>query len=300
MGASVDNALKIQFTDLLHQKSQQIKARLRPFVNIFPLVGDIAAYDGVGDIEAREVVGRIQPVVFQDIEHLRRKIKRRRFEVTIPVDSSDVRGSLLDPSKSYAQACIFAIERVFDRVVVESMFSDVLTGRDFENTVTAAQDGVVTVDATSGLTYDKLLEIKQNFIDSDVGNDMPEQFVLGIAGDEHTDLMSETKLTSGDYTHEYVVANGEIQKAVGFNLIRFAGKAKKPMLPVSSGSNIRSSFAMSTRGMAVGISAEPKLDISERKDYVETNQVQVIIELGAVRTEGKLIQKINTTSSIPG
>jgi len=296
MGASIDNALKIQFSDMIHVKAQQIKARLRPYVQVVPMKGDKFAYDGIGDIEAREVNGRIQPVVFQDIEHLRRKIRRRRFEVTLPIDASDVRGALLDPKGPYAAACVFAMERVFDRLVVEAMFADVWTGRDFETQITATNDGVITVNATAGLTYDKLLEIKQNFIDGDVGNDMPEKFMLGLAGDEHTDIMSETKLTSGDYTHQYAIEDGEIQRAVGFNIIKFAGKAKKPILPVTA-ANVRSCFAASTRGIVVGVCAEPSLKITERDDYIETTQVQLVVEMGAVRTEGKLIQLVNTTAT---
>jgi hypothetical protein len=296
MTASIDNALKIQFSDMIHVKAQQIKARLRPYVNVIPMHGDKFAYDGIGDVEAREVKGRIQPVVFQDIEHFRRKIRRRRFEVTLPIDASDIRGALLDPKGPYASACVFAMERVFDRLVVEAMFADVFTGRDFENQVSASDDGVISIDASTGLTYDKMLEIKQAFIDEDVGNDMPEKFVMGISGDEHTDLMSEIKLTSGDYSRQYSVDKGEIQNAVGFDLVKFAGKAKRPILPVNS-SNIRSCFAASTRGIVVGISATPKLKVVERDDYIETTQVQLITELGAVRTEGKLIKEVKTTAT---
>lgn len=296
MGATIDNALITQFSDTVHLKAQQIKARLRPYVSVIPMKGDNFAYDGLGTVEAREIVGRIQPVQFTDIEHLRRKIARRRFEVTIPIDSADVRGMLSDPKNRYATAIVAGIERRFDRLCVEAMFSDVLTGRDFDTRITAVQDGVKTVDATSGLTYEKLLEIKQNFIDADVGNDMPEKFFLGITGDEHTDLMSETKLISGDYSRSYVIDKGEIQNALGFDIIKYAGKAAKPMLDVNS-SNVRSCFAASTRGIVVGISLTPKLDVSERKDYYETHQVQMIVEMGAVRTEGCLIQKVTTTAS---
>lgn len=296
MGATIDNALITQFSDTVHLQAQQIKARLRPYVTVIPMNGDNFAYDGLGTVEAREIKGRIQQVVFTDIEHLRRKIARRRFEVTIPIDSADVRGMLSDPTNRYAAAIVAGIERRFDRLCVEAMFSDVYTGRDFDKRITAEEDGVLTVDATSGLTYEKLLEIKQNFIDGDVGNDMPEKFFLGIAGDEHTDLMSETKLVSGDYSRSYVIDKGEIVNAVGFDIIKYAGKTKKPMLNVDS-SNVRSCFAASTRGIVVGISLTPKLDISERKDYYETHQVQMIVEMGAVRTEGCLIQKVKTTAS---
>ena len=108
--------------------------------------------------------------------------------------------------------------------------------------------------------------------------------------------MNETKLTSGDYSRQYVIDKGEIQNALGFDLVKYAGKTKKPMLAVDS-SNIRSCFAASTRGIVVGISLTPKLSIDKRNDYIETNQVQMVVEMGAVRTEGCLIQKIKTTAT---
>jgi hypothetical protein len=291
---SIDQNLVIQFQDRLHISAQQNRARLRPYVQIKQMKGDNFAYDGLGPVEATEVVGRVQEVTFNDIIHNRRKIKRQRFVVTLPLDSSDIRGMLLDPESDYANACTMAMERVFDRVVVAAMFADVLTGRDFETTVTAANDGVVTVDATAGLTYEKLLEINQNFTDADVGNDLPETTVLGLAGKEMTALMSEIELTSGDYTRQFAVEKGELVRALGMGLVKYAGSVNNPILPVSAGT--RDCFAMSTRAMCVGMSADVKLKIAEREDLVETTQVQTIIELGAVRTEGVLIQKVQTTA----
>lgn len=293
-GQTIDNALKIQFGDMVHIKAQQVKARMRPYVQILKMSGDKFAYDGLGDVEATEVKGRIQPVVFQDIEHLRRKISRRRFAITLPIDASDIRGALLDPKGLYAKAIVAGLERRFDRLVVEAMFADVWTGRDFETKITAANDGVKTVNATSGLTYEKLLEIQENWIDSDVGTDMPVKKVLGITGEEHTALMSETKLISGDYSRQYVVDKGEIQNAVGLDIVKFAADARNPILPVSSGT--RSCFAATTEGIAVGVSVV-KLDIKERDDYYETTQVQAILEMGAVRTEGVQVQKVTTTAT---
>lgn len=294
MTSSIDNALKIQFSDMVHIKAQQIKARMKPYVQILKMSGDKFAYDGLGDVEATEVKGRIQPVVFQDIEHLRRKISRRRFAITLPIDASDIRGALLDPKGLYAKAIVAGLERRFDRLVVEAMFADVWTGRDFETKLTAAQDGVKTVTATSGLTYDKLLEIQENWIDSDVGTDMPVKKVLGITGEEHTALMKETKLVSGDYSRQFVVDQGEITKAVGMDIVKFAADARNPIIPVAS--SVRSCFATTTEGIAVGVSVV-KLDIKERSDYYETTQVQAILEMGAVRTEGVQVQKVTTTAT---
>ena len=118
---NIDNALIIQFSDQLRHESQQIRARLRPYVQVKPMIGDVFAYDGLGDVEAREVAGRVQATVFDDIDHLRRKITRRRFVVTLPIDKMDDLGVLIKPQSEYAQACIKAMERVFDRVGVDAL-----------------------------------------------------------------------------------------------------------------------------------------------------------------------------------
>ncbi len=290
---NIDKALITQFSDELHIKSQQIKARLKPYAKIKPMRGDLFAYDGLGDVEAQEVSGRIQPTVFQDIDHLRRKIKRRRFVVTLPIDDMDVKGVLINPDSEYATACIRAMERVFDRVGVDALFAAVETGRDFETSVSYATDGGFTVDATAGLTYEKLLEIQQNWIDADVGNDVPEQKVLGISGDEHTALMKETELISGDFSRQFVVDKGEIVSAAGLQLIKFAGNARVPVLSVSGGT--RDNFAITNRTLCYGLSKNMQITLKDRSDLVDVKQVQIVGILGAVRTEGILAQKVQTT-----
>ena len=293
MSEPIDTAMVTQFSDMVHIAAQQTKARLRPFVQIKQMKGDVFAYDGLGPVEASEIIGMHQPVVFSDIDHKRRKISRRRFAVTLPIDKSNVRGMLLDPQADYAMACVRAMERVFDRIVVEALFADVYTGREFGTTVAFAADGGKTVTATGGLTYEKLLEINQNYIDNEVGNDVPVMKVMGISGDEHTALMKETELISGDYSRQYVVDGGEMQKAAGLGLVKFAGAINRPILNVTGG--VRSCFVMTQGAMVVGMSKEMELSIKDRPDLHETTQVEIVFEFGAVRSEGILVQKVTTT-----
>ena len=297
---TIDNHLITQFSDMMHVKAQQAKARLRPYVEIQKMTGDVYAYDGLGDVEARELTSRFSQTVFDEIEHSRRKVTRRRFSVTLPIDTNDLAGRLKDPSGKYAEACVRAMERVFDRVVYEAMFADVLTGRDFTTTVTAATDGVLTVNATAGLTYAKMLEIVANFIDNDVNTDDSHQegdqgFVIGITGDEHTKLMQETQLISGDYTRQYSVERGQMQQAVGMDVLKFAANARKPVIPASGGT--RTCFAMKKGAMFVGLNRDWEITLKDRPDMVDTKQIQIVGTLGAVRTEGKLIQKVTCTDT---
>ena len=143
------------------------------------------------------------------------------------------------------------------------------------------------------MTYEKLLEVIQNFIDADVGNDMVESFVFCITGDEHTALMKELELTSGDYTRTSNVDKGSIQDAVGMKLIKFAANATDPILDVAAG--VRSCIAMSSRGLCYAMPKQFEILVQDRSDLVQTKQVQVNWTLGAVRTEGVLVQKVTTT-----
>lgn len=295
MTGTIDQAQITQFSDMLHVKAQQIRSRLRPFVTVRPMIGDRFAYDGLGQVEAREIQGRIVRTQFDDIEHNRRRIRRRRFVVTLPIDASDVRGMLTDPQGPYAEACVRAMERVFDRVGIEAAFADVQTGREFDTTVSFATDGGLTVTATSGLVYEKLLEIRKNWRNNDVGNDIAEKFLFLITGDEEEQLMKEVELTSGDFSRQFVVDQGEITKAVGLNLLVYGADVPNPLLSVAS--TTRSNIAMSSRGLNYGLSKTMSVSVDPRPDYVELKQVQVIGELGAVRTEGVHVQKVTTTTS---
>ncbi len=292
---SVDQATVIQFSALIDHEVQQSKARLRPFVIIKEMKGKAIAYDGLGDVEAREVVGRHQPASFDDIFHNRRKISRRRYVVNLPIDESDVRAIILNPDGEYAKACAMAMERRFDRTVVEVLFATVKTGEDFETDVTFANDGGRTVDATAGWTYEKLLEIGKNFVDDEVGNDMPVNIILGMTGEEEEALMKESELISGDFTRQFAVEKGQLTFATGKMVIKFGGAVQNPILAVSGGT--RDNFAMAERGVCVGLSQDIKIKVEERTDLIETRQVQIIGEWGAVRTQGQRVQKVQTTDA---
>lgn len=279
-----------QFSDMMHVRAQQIRARLRPYVEIRRLDGELFAYDGLGTVEAREIVGTRYPqTVFDDIEHNRRKLSKREFVITLPISDSDLENRLTDPQGQYADACVMAMERMFDRVVYDAMFADVATGREFATTVTAASDGVRTVAMGAAVTLAKLLELRQNFMDDEVGNDIPVDLCMGITGDEHTTMLQIATLTSRDYSEQFALEKGEITRAVGIDLIKFGANATNPVLAVSGGS--RTGFCMAKNAICVGVQREWKITVKDRPDLVNTKQLQITGVLGAVRTEGKLIQK---------
>lgn len=293
MTANIDTALVIQFSEQVHVKAQQMKSRLRDSTEQKMVKGEDYAYEDIGSLEAIEITSRHQDTVGQDISHGRRRIRMREFRATIYLDKKDQLETLIDPQRNYAQAVARALYRKYDAIAVEAAFADVATGKSFGTTVTFANDGGLTVDATSGLVYEKLLEINENFIDNDVGTDEIEDYFLTVSGEEHTDLMGETELTSGDFVRSFSVEKGKMVMAAGLELKHFAANAASPILSVASSQ--RSCVAASKRGICVGISEELTIEIDKRPDKNNMTQVQASMFMGAVRTEGKLVQKVTTT-----
>lgn len=295
MTGQIENALVIEFSEQVHVKAQQMRSRMRDCTEQKMVKGQDYAYEDIGSLEAIEIVSRHQPTVGQDITHGRRRIRMREFRATIYLDRKDQLETIIDPQKNYAQAVARALYRKYDAISYEAGHADVLTGKDFSTTLTFAQDGGLTVDATSGLVYERLLEINENFIDNDVGTDEMEDYYLTITGEEHTDLMSETELVSGDFVRSYSIEKGKMSVAAGLELKHFAANASNPIIPVASSE--RALIAASKRGICVGISEELTIQVDPRPDLNNLTQIQAAMFMGAVRTEGKLVQKVRTTAT---
>jgi len=296
---SFDNVLVRQFQDRIHLEAQQMISKSAPFLQFKVMEGDDLAYDRHGTIRSQKVETRNQRIEFTDADFSRRKLPRERHVVAVPIDSSDVRGMLLDPTGPITKACMNELNRVKDRIVATAAFADVETGREFETTVTFANDGGSTTNATAGLTYEKLLEIKSNFKKR---NPDISKIALLMSEQEEEQLFKETELISGDFTRRTSpVDDGDMVTAIGMQIVTFGSDPNKddPILNVTSSvrDNIAILITPSNSGICMGMSKDITVRIQERTDLIETTQVVVTMEVGAVRTEGVLVQKFTTTAT---
>lgn len=293
---SIDSVLITQFSNLLHVEAQQMKTRLMGRLQVVPMNGDEWAYDGTGVVEAKTINERNPKIDPTNPEFTRRRMLRDRIVVELIVDNRDVRGMFENPSSKLVRDCMMAIYRKADKIGIDSLFADVSTGRRFTSTVTFAGGGGKTVNAVGGLTYAKLLEIKDNFKGKEVGQDMPENVILGLSEQEETQLFNITQLTSGDFSRNYVVDKGQVVTVMGMDIILFGSQVTNPQLTVASG--VRDCFAMSTMGMIYGMSKDFAVKvIPDYPGYVESTYIQVLGEIGAVRCDETRVQKLQTTAS---
>lgn len=293
MTNQIDTALATQFADQVHLNGQQMKTRLRDKVSVVPMTTNDMTVETLDSLEAIEITSRHQKTQGQDIVHGRRRLRMREFRATIYLDNKDEVSVLIDPERNYAAAVARAMYRQFDRIVVEAALASVYTGKDMTTLVTAANDGVKTVNATGGLTYEKLLEIGQNFMDYEIGTEFEEDMVLLLGGEEHTDLMQETELTSGDFSREFAIEKGKITRAAGLGLVHFGNRVANPILPLVT--TTRDCIAMTTGSVQVGLAKDAEVYMDIRSDLNRAKQIQAVLMLGAVRKEGVRVQKVQTT-----
>lgn len=294
---SIDTVQVTKFRANLHVLVQQMQSRLRQYCAfVDPKPGDVMAYDRIGRVEARKVTGRFVPQIFDDIEFSRRALSREEFVVTLPVATFDVEGMLADPTGALANACMYAINRAFDRIIVAAMFANVNTGRNFETSISAVTDGVATVDMTSGVTFPKILSMDQGFIDSEADADGTKRKCMAITGEENTAVLQISQLTDNRFTKRMQIDGGYVKQLQDFDVVRFGGNITDPMLPVGvDGAGVRTSFAMLENAIAFGLWHDMEIEVQPRYDLVKTSQVTCNFTGGAVRTEGPLIQKVKYT-----
>lgn len=293
MTDQISTALATQFADQVHLNGQQMKPRLRDKCEVVPMTTQDMSVETLDSLEAVEITSRHQKTQGQDIVHGRRRLRLREFRATIYLDNKDEVTVLIDPERNYAAAVAKAMYRQFDRIAIEAALASVYTGQAMTTLVTAANDGVATVNATAGLTYEKLLEITQGFMDYEIGTEMQEDVYLCLGGEEHTDLMQETELTSGDFSREFVVDKGKITQAAGLGLIHFGNGVANPILPLVS--TTRDCVAFASGAVKVGLAKDAQVFVDIRPDLNRAKQLQAVLMLGAVRKEGRRVQKVQTT-----
>jgi hypothetical protein len=283
------------FSSRVHHKAGQTKSRMEKYSEKKMIKGDRWFYNSISGIEANESTSRYKKVVFSDIDHQVRQFRRRKFTVHLPVDEEDLERVLTDPKSEYIKQGVAALNRKKDQILREAALADVVIGKESTSTLSFAADGGLTVDMTAGATYDKLLEVNQNYIDAEVINedDEEQRIFLPINGKTHTQLMKETNLTSGDYVRELVVEGGRMQKAAGIELIKYGANptTHSSILP-TNGSNQVESFSGVSESLVLGIGHDIRVKIKDRADLEDTMQISISLTLGALRKSGELIQKV--------
>lgn len=301
---SIDQGAKLNFQESFHELAQQTKSRLvaTNAITFMSPDGKTNNMARIGRIELVEVSTRNPDKAFGDYALDNRQFNKRRFTRTVQIDALyDVNELLKDPTSDILKQLNNAKERVIDRIAISAAVGDVLVGAPDQapTSKTAAQDGVLTVDASAGFVYSIVQKITQNFINNDVPYADFQGASICASGTENTDLMGDEKFINNDYITAMPSAeNAVARSAANYNVILFAGsenggiQVTNPILP--EGATLRDNVVLAPMSIAMSMKIG---DMSVDKSANKVNSYDITIDLwiNAMRTEGVLVQIVQST-----
>jgi len=300
---SIDQAALLNFNDSFHQLAQQTQSKLvsSKAVKFVPSKGKTTNYARIGRIELVEVATRNPDKEYGDYSLDNRQFTKRRFTRTITIDAkNDINELIKDPTSDILTQLNNAKERVIDRIALAAAGGSVLVGQPdaAASTVTAATDGVITIDGTAGFTYDVVQLITENYINNELTDAMIAGTTLCVSGTEHTDLMGEVEFINNDYMAQTNVDKGLMNQAGVYQLAKFAGSKNggitvvSPFLPETTTQRTCMALAPESVVMAMELA---KLEVEKSNTKVNSYDITIDFWINAMRTEGARVQLITTT-----
>lgn len=300
---SIDQAALEIFQDNFHELAQQTNSMLvnSSAINFLSSRGKTNHLARIGRLDLVEVGTRNPDKQFGDYNLDNRQFTKRRFTRTIQIDAKhDVNELLKDPTSDILKQLNSAKERVIDRIAIAAAVGNVLTGAPdtAPTTTSAAADGVITVDASAGLTYEKIQEITENFINNELLYSDFKGSMLAITGTENTDLMAEPEFISNDYISGRPVEKGIMDMAGTYGTVIFAGSKSggitvtNPIIP--EGPTLRSCAVLAPGSVAMSMELA-RLDVEKSATKVNSWDLTIDFWINAMRTEGARVQIVSTT-----
>ena len=300
---SISQAARLNFQDSFFALAQQTKSKLvaTKAIRFLPGLGKTTEFARIGRIELDEVNVRNPDKQFGDYALDNRLFTKRRFTKTIQIDMKyDVNELLKDPTSDILNQLNNAKERVIDRVGIAAAVGNVLVGGPdtAPTSITAATDGVVTIDGTGGFVYEIVQAITSTFINSDLQYDDFKGSTICITGNENSDLMGEDQFINQDYVKSTVEVAGVAQAVGTYQVAVFAGSSTgggtiaQPVLP--EGSTTRTCVVLAPESIAMSMEIG---DMGVEKSTSKVNSMDITIDLwiNAMRTEGVRVIAVTTT-----
>lgn len=290
-----DQAFVKDFSKQVNILTSQGESFFKPMVRQRPVIGETFDYNNLGAVKAQKKTSINEDVKVTNAYHERRGSKLDTTYVALHIDGDVQKQVLLDLDSGYTKIVAEAIMRDFDITVAKAAVGTVLTGKDLTTSTAFAGE---TVDIqSSGLTFDKLREVRRKFRAKGVGAFADEQIYVAISEKEEEQVLGETKLTSKDYSFsKYNEKRAQMEEMLGMKFLCLPSNPDNDtgILQVSGG--VRDCFAFSSKAIQVGIRHELTLKVDDLPDKVNTTQIKAFYGIGAMRTEDAHVIKLTATA----
>lgn len=301
---TIDQGAKLNFQDSFYALAQQTQSKLvsNKAIMFLPSKGKTNNMARIGRLELVEVNNRNPDKEYSDYAIDNRLFTKRRFTLTVQIDAKfDINELLTDPTSDILTQLNNGKERVIDRVAIAAAVGPVLIGGPdtAPSSITAATDGVITIDGTGGLVYEVVQAVTATFINNDLQNTDIMGTTLCITGNENSDIMGEDQFINTLYAGKTAGAIAGVADSAGiYNVLTFAGSSTgtgtipTPILPETS--TQRSCVALAPRSIAMAMEVG-EMGVEKASKKVNSWDITIDLWVNAMRTEGVKVIIITTT-----
>ena len=292
MGA-ITEAFKNEYNDVLMHLVQQKSSRTTDSVMVdMDFTGEAKYYDQLGQTATVTRTSRNQTTPIIDASWDKRKLVATDYLHNFVVDKVDRLSMAIDPNTGLVKSQAMAFARTKDKITYDALLGTAYSGK----AGTTANSISQTVTAASGLTVDKILEVKQTLDLSNVDDPMEDPRYMIVTSYEITDLLNTTEVKSSDYDTVKALAAGQIDSFCGFKFIVL------PPTSVTNGIVTRTTgvnycVAYVKSGLMFGMKSDLQTRIDERKDLNYSTQFWAEMIAGAVRLEEEKVVAVNVTNA---
>lgn len=277
-----------QFSSNIQLLLQQKDSRLSGAVSRGMHKGKAASpVDQVGSVAATKVTTRYATLTPNDVPTDRRWVYPVDYEWNTIVDHFDKLRMVLDPTSTYNQAAVAAMNRAMDDEIITAMWGTAKTGETGGTSTTFLSGQQIAYNfgagGGTGLTVAKLKEARRLLRAADVDPD--EQFFIAVTAKQEYDLLQEAQVVSRDFNTKPVLVDGKLNQFLGFNFIhteRLVTDGTYRRIPVWCKSGL---YLGEWEGMSSNITQRTDLSGQPYQIYVKGT-------FGATRIEEKKIVEI--------
>ncbi len=219
----------------------------------------------------------------------------------------DVSKAIADPTSSLMVNAVAAGNRQIDRVCATASTATVQVGapESTKTSVAFAADGGRTLDATGGITEAILRKIAKNFQNSGLVDDTEWQnSAVFVTGSEEAQFLSLDKLVNRLYTTYSDENKVRCQRIFDtYKVFVVPGSDENGTIPnpiLAETSSKRTCLVLAPGALVAKIDVKEVEHFPKMETYLNAQMVRVKLEVGACRTEGARVQKLETTiESVP-
>jgi len=274
--STIDAAFVEAFKRNVIHLCQQMPSRLRSTVDSMSVRAEIANIERIGVQEAVEKVTRHTPTPILDVPHSRRRFPMQDWQWADLIDEEDQLRLLISPKSEYAKAGAYAMNRVWDRLIINAATADATDGEGVA--VPFAATNVVGAGG-GGMTMDSVLAAKE-ILDK---NEVPKENRYMVCNAQSMmDMLGTTEVSSSDFNSIKALVRGEFSTWLGFTWVHTELVSE----------NAAQALAYHKSGIRLGVGRDVTTRIDKRPDVSYADQVYLAFTAGATRVEEEKVVKI--------